>query len=535
MSRKYANLARQPVPQSEPLAPNQVKNNAGGYVFALDIWKRLDRFLILGSDSNTYYQKAQTLTRENTACVQQCYDADHARTVARIVEISQEGRAPKNDAAIYALALGAAHKDVHVRALALGALPQVCRTSTHLFQFVDNCRALGRGWGRALKRAVSNWYDSRTVDNIAYQAIKYRSREGYTHKRLLQSARWHSLSHPNMSPEYKLQRLALYKWMKGEPHGDDAFLPKQVHAHVSAMALKDNPKAVAKLVEQFNLPWEALPTEVTKDPGVWAAMLPHMGLTALIRNLGSMTSYGLLKPLARETSFVVEQLSNPALLRKARIHPFNVLLARAAYGSGRSRGGVLWEPVPAIVNVLGSAFYDSFKAIEPSGKRVLIGLDVSGSMSSPLMGTTLSVREGAAAMAMTVLRTEKNWHVHAFADVFRKLPLTPSMSLEQVLQYTRNVDFGGTDCSLPMTYAKEKGLDVDVFQVFTDNETWAGRSHPVKALQDYRKASGINAKLVVVGMTSTGFTIADPNDPGMLDVVGFDSAAPAVMAEFARS
>jgi 60 kDa SS-A/Ro ribonucleoprotein len=35
-------------------------------------------------------------------------------------------------------------------------------------------------------------------------------------------------------------------------------------------------------------------------------------------------------------------------------------------------------------------------------------------------------------------------------------------------------------------------------------------------------------------MTSTGFTIADPTDAGMLDVVGFDSAAPAIMADFAR-
>jgi len=36
-------------------------------------------------------------------------------------------------------------------------------------------------------------------------------------------------------------------------------------------------------------------------------------------------------------------------------------------------------------------------------------------------------------------------------------------------------------------------------------------------------------------MTSTGFTIADPNDAGMLDVVGFDEAAPAMMADFART
>jgi 60 kDa SS-A/Ro ribonucleoprotein len=85
-----------------------------------------------------------------------------------------------------------------------------------------------------------------------------------------------------------------------------------------------------------------------------------------------------------------------------------------------------------------------------------------------------------------------------------------------------------------MLYATEKRLTVDAFVVMTDNETWAGTIHPVEARRDYRKTTGIAAKLVVVGMTSTGFSIADPNDGGMLDVVGFDAAAPAVIADFLR-
>jgi 60 kDa SS-A/Ro ribonucleoprotein len=142
--------------------------------------------------------------------------------------------------------------------------------------------------------------------------------------------------------------------------------------------------------------------------------------------------------------------------------------------------------------------------------------------------------EGAAALAMTTMRTERNWHVMAFADGLRPLPLTATMSLSEVLRHTRIVNFGGTDCALPMLYALEQGLGVDVFVVLTDNETWAGKVHPTVALREYRRKTGIPAKLIVVGMTATGFSIADPNDGGMLDVVGFDSAAPAVMADFAR-
>lgn len=70
--------------------------------------------------------------------------------------------------------------------------------------------------------------------------------------------------------------------------------------------------------------------------------------------------------------------------------------------------------------------------------------------------------------------------------------------------------------------------------MLTDNESWAGEIHPDEALCRYRQVSGINAKVVVVGMTATSFSIADPNDAGMLDVVGSDTATPNLVADFVR-
>ena len=46
---------------------------------------------------------------------------------------------------------------------------------------------------------------------------------------------------------------------------------------------------------------------------------------------------------------------------------------------------------------------------------------------------------------------------------------------------------GGTDCALPMIYAKQKKLKIDVFIVYTDSETWFGKIHPTEALKNYRK------------------------------------------------
>jgi 60 kDa SS-A/Ro ribonucleoprotein len=76
---------------------------------------------------------------------------------------------------------------------------------------------------------------------------------------------------------------------------------------------------------------------------------------------------------------------------------------------------------------------------------------------------------------------------------------------------------------------------VDAFIIYTDNETWAGNIHPAQALKKYRNKWNNNAKLIVVGMTSNGFSIADPNDRDMLDVVGFDTSVPQLMSDFISS
>ena len=224
-------------------------------------------------------------------------------------------------------------------------------------------------------------------------------------------------------------------------------------------------------------------------------------------------------------------------LRGARIHPLALLVALNTYRSGKGvRGSLTWRPIPRIVDCLDAAFDKSFKTIAPTGKRWLLSLDVSGSMAfSDIAGMTgVTPRVGAAAMAMATARVEKHYDILAFSHALVPLDISARMRLDEVVAKTSSLSFGATDCALPMIYAQKRKMPVDVFVVYTDSETWFGKVHPAKALQDYRKAMGMDAKLIVVGMVANGFTIADPDDAGMLDVVGFDTAAPALMADFAR-
>ena len=142
-------------PQSAPIpGTSQVRNDNAGFVWSVDDWARLDRFLILGSEGGSYYATERKLTRENAEAVIRCIAADGARVVARIVAVSDEGRAPKNDPALFALALAAKLGDEPTRQAAFAALPRVARIGTHLYHFAEYIKALG-GWGRGTMRAFA--------------------------------------------------------------------------------------------------------------------------------------------------------------------------------------------------------------------------------------------------------------------------------------------------------------------------------------------------------------------------------------------
>jgi 60 kDa SS-A/Ro ribonucleoprotein len=138
-------------------------------------------------------------------------------------------------------------------------------------------------------------------------------------------------------------------------------------------------------------------------------------------------------------------------------------------------------------------------------------------------------------MSLVTAATEARHTFVGFTTELSMLSISPRQRLDDVVAEIERHPMGGTDCAQPMVWAQKHRVDVDTFVIYTDNETGAGSVHPVQALRAYRDARGIPAKLVVVGMTSTGFSVADPADAGMLDVVGFDTAAPPVIADFARA
>lgn len=537
MSIGYLKNAVTSPAQSEQADARQIKNHAGGYAFGADDWTRLQRFLVIGSEGGTYYSTETKLTRENAAVVERLIRLDGPRLVREVAELSEQGRAPKNNPAIFALAMAAKLGDVPTRQAAFAALPRVCRIGTHLYHFVAFTQAIAGGWGRGMRRALARWFNDREIHALAQQLVKYQAREGWSAKDVI------NLAHPDPRQGVGATveaRSALYRWATYGMEMLNAEQRDQVPAIVCTVeALKGmtDVKKVAALIRDYELPREVVPTQLLTQPAVWEALLPHMGLTALVRNLATMTRVGTIAPLGAHISSICARISSADQLKAARAHPIQMLSALRTYAQGHGeRGKSTWVPVPAVVDALDAGFYASFGAVQPTNRPTLIALDVSGSMCEGTIAGCpgLSPRVASAAMALVTAAVEPRHHVMGFSHKLVDVPISASMRLDQVIDMIDRLPMGATDCALPMMWAKESKSLVDAFAIYTDNETWFGAVHPHKALQAYRQSTGRAARLAVVGMTATEFTIADPSDAGMMDLVGFDAAAPQVMADFFR-
>lgn len=507
------------------------RNNAGGFTFTLDKWGTLDRFIMIGSEGGNYYVGEKDVTKQSFTNALACIAEDGVRAVNRAVEYSVAGRAPKNDPALVVLALAAAKGSPEVQAAAYDALPKVARTGTHLFTFVSILNSMGK-WNAAAKRGLSKWYTNRSIEKLAVQVLKYQSRNGWSHRDVLR------LAHVKATNEVQ-NNLFKYVVKGGEALSQGDAIPQLV-VDFEFLKRADSAKDVVRLIEtNKDISWELVPTQFLKDKDVLMALLPSMGLTAVIRQLGKLTAAGVLDPMSEGSKLVMAKLSDAEALKAQRVHPITILQALKQYSAGHGeRGSLVWSPNQRIVDSLNDSFYAAFGTLEKTDAGQYIAVDVSGSMSwdsSKVNGSpNLYARDVAACMAMAIARTSSNYFVGAFSGHIQEMKISPNMRLDNVLAVMGRMSAGSTDCSLPMVDAKNKRMSgVDLFTVITDNETYAGRMQPVQALRDYRNAFNKTAKLCVIATSVSNFTIADPKDAGMMDIAGFDSAAPQIIADFA--
>jgi 60 kDa SS-A/Ro ribonucleoprotein len=527
-----------------------VQNAAGGYAFAKDLFERLQDFLILGTEGNTYYADEKSRTLQNVQVVHDAIRADGLRAVKLAVEIStaRPARAVKNFPALYTIAAALCSDDLATRQAAAGSTHLVARTTdhqAHLFGYVKSMKGKPGGrngrspsvGGPVFKRAWTNLFVQDRADAVAYRYLKARSRktgdgEPFSPRDLLRIAK----PVPNSEVQSTLFGLISGKVSPMEASGALASCKSFYEAQ-----LADTPAKAVRAINAYHVPWEFLPTEVLKHPEVWEALVPHLGMTALIRNLSRMTQIGTLGPFKRANRRVAQRLTDQAELHAARIHPFDLLLALKVYESGAAQPNLkapvrTWDPVPEIVTALNEAYVKSFAVCDKIPGNLLVAVDSSGSMQGTNVqhgGSNLgSAYRMALAFGQILMRT---WggqvHMVDFDQELRRSPLRADMTLSEINRL-HNGRGWGTDASVVMRWATQHRHFVDGFVLITDNESWAGDRHASQALTEYRRTVNPNARVIWAATVPNGYSLGDPTDPGMLNVQGFDSNLATLVSSF---
>ena len=301
-----------------------------GYSFPVDDETRLMRFLILGSEGGSYYASERKFTLDNVASVKRFIESNGVRAVEIIADVSANRRAPKVTPVIYCFALAISYGNDETRKAAYAQFFNVIRTASHLQELVSYLDNL-RGWGPALRRAVASWYSSMSIRDAVYQTVKYRERNEWTHTDILRSC------HPK---EHGTQHDQLFAWItKGTMPPTDEPCFDLIHAFEQGKTITD-PKELASLIRNKRMTREMVMPEMMTHKEIWDALAEDMPITALVRNLATMTRVGTIAPM--NSAWVVERL-NEIGTDKGKIHPIGVLSALLTYKNGKgARGDNTW-------------------------------------------------------------------------------------------------------------------------------------------------------------------------------------------------
>ena len=287
----------------------------------MDDLQRLKRFLCLGSEGGTYYQGEKELGIENAqAILKLIEDGRGTEVVETIKTYSLEGRTSKQNPIMFALALCAKSSDLPTKKAAYASLSEICRIPTHLFMFIKYAHALGQNWGRAQRRAVSNWYLNQNPSRLAMAITKYQNREGYTHRDILRLAHpstknpslcflfdyithglekaIENLNKPkettndssNIDSNQQEQQTRLDTQNDEDEENNKKLLTidqlKEFIQIVEKAKTSTNDDELVAAIKQHHLVREHMPTNMLNSTSIWSALLEKMPLTAMIRNLG---------------------------------------------------------------------------------------------------------------------------------------------------------------------------------------------------------------------------------------------------------
>ena len=506
------------------------RNEAGGRAYALEPKHALAQLAATGCFNGVYYAQADEQLATLKTLVDQV--ADNAY-LAKLAVYSRE-RAMMKDMPV-ALLLALSKRDPALFRKVFDRVVDNGRTLRTLVQFVRSGQFGRKSLAYSLQRAVQRWLNTASVEKLLSASIG----NDPSLRDVLRLAR--------PTPPDNARR-AMFGWLTDKPvekwaPAAEADLPKEVMA-LAAFRKAETAEAQILILGNLRARWDLL-ADMAKGSAVWAAIARKMGPQALRMNLNTLVRHGVIGPDANRemVEYVAARLADPDEIRRSRQFPYQFLAAYMNVGD---------EVPQKIKAALHKAAEVACGNVPELPGPVVIGLDVSGSMASPVTGrrgrgATSKMRcvDVAALFAAAILRRNPDSVVIPFDTAAYEARLDPTDSVLSLAERLAKYGGGGTNCSLPLAAANSRYANRKFAGcvLVSDQESWVGngRNGSTAVMTEWQTfvrnevrlhGKGFaGPKLVCIDLQSYTTTQA-PERSDVLNVGGFSDAVFSVVAAF---
>ena len=464
---------------------------------------KLAQLAATGTLQDNFYSAAETQLAE----VLEAAKAVDPLFVAKVSVYARRRGTMKDMPALLVAYLTVADPD-----LALRVFDRVIDNGRMLRNFVQIMRsgAVGRkSLGTRPKRLVQQWLERASISQLMQAATGNDPSLGDIVK----------MVHPKPADE---GRKAFYAWLLGKPYDVDE-LPAEIAAFEAFKRYRNGPLP--------KVPFEWL-TALELSAEQWAELASNMGWQALRMNLNTLARKGVFG-VEGATEMVAARLADEAALSKARVLPYQLMVALGSVGEG----------VPLKVQAaLETALEASLARLPALEGRIVVCPDVSGSMSSPVTGyrkgASSKVRciDVAALVAAAVLRRNSQAKLLPFEQAVVPLKLDPFARVAANAAKLASIGGGGTNVSAPLALLNADRAEADLVVIVSDNESWvdASRHGATATMREWERLKNRcpAAKLVCIDLQPYGTTQAKSRKD-ILNVGGFSDAVFETLARFA--
>jgi 60 kDa SS-A/Ro ribonucleoprotein len=500
-------------------------NEAGGVAYAMPPKHALAQYAATGCLGHTFYASAD---EQLATVLDLCRTIEPTFIAKAAIFARSKGYMKDLPALLCAVLTTRAAASHEGRKALLDAFPRVIDDGRMLRNFVQIVRSgvVGRkSLGSLPKFLVREWFARRD------DAAVFRASVGNAPS----LADVIKMVHPKPATK---AREALYGYLIGNPLAPEPG---------GAGAGYDDLPEIVKQFEAFksgasrvvpDVPFQML-TGLPLSADDWKGVARNAPWQMTRMNLNTFARHGVFAD-AGLTAQIAGRLRNPELIAKAKVFPYQLMVAHAQVGSD----------VPAEVR---EALQDAMEIAIANVPRLPGGVyvfpDVSGSMHSPVTGyrpgATSAVRcvDVAALVAAAVLRRNAAAEVIPFESrAITGVRLNPRDSVMTNAQKLAALPAGGTNCSAPLAELNRRKAKGDLLIYVSDNESWVdsplhgrfgGAATATMTEWAAYKARNPDAKLVCIDLQPYGTTQAKER-PDVLNVGGFSDRVFDLIGDFAR-